>query len=88
MMIEDEDVPDEVVAILRDDGIEVLTSSTPVGVEPAEGVHPRSTVHTEDGQQRLEGSHLLAAIGRIPNTDAPSSRHQTRPSGPTGLNSG
>ena len=35
MMIEDEDVSDEVAAILRDDGITVLTSSTPVRVEPA-----------------------------------------------------
>jgi pyruvate/2-oxoglutarate dehydrogenase complex dihydrolipoamide dehydrogenase (E3) component len=29
MMIEDEDVSDEVAAILREDGITVLTSSTP-----------------------------------------------------------
>jgi pyruvate/2-oxoglutarate dehydrogenase complex dihydrolipoamide dehydrogenase (E3) component len=70
MMIEDEDVADEVAAILRDDGITVLTSSTAVRVEPADGGRLRLTVHTPDGEQQLEGSHLLSAIGRIPNTDA------------------
>src|SRR5216117_2869447 len=68
MMIEDEDVSDEVAAILRDDGITVLTSSTPVRVEPADGGRLRLTVRTEDGERQLEGSHLLSAIGRIPNT--------------------
>ena len=70
MMIEDEDVSDEVAAILRDDGITVLTSSTPVRVEPADGGRLRLTVRTEDGERQLEGSHLLSAIGRIPNTEA------------------
>src|SRR5258705_13785781 len=67
---EDEDVSDEVAAILRDDGITVLTSSTPVRVEPAAGARLRLTVRTEDGERQLEGSHLLSAIGRIPNTEA------------------
>jgi pyruvate/2-oxoglutarate dehydrogenase complex dihydrolipoamide dehydrogenase (E3) component len=70
LMLEDEDVVDEVAAILRDEGITVLTSSTPVRVEPADGGRMRLTVHTEDGERRLEGSHLLSAIGRVPNTEA------------------
>src|SRR6202042_3082598 len=37
MTIEDEDVADEVAAILREDGITILTSATPVRVEPAGG---------------------------------------------------
>jgi pyruvate/2-oxoglutarate dehydrogenase complex dihydrolipoamide dehydrogenase (E3) component len=69
-MLEDEDVSDEVAAILRDDGITVLTSSTAVRVEPADGSRLRLTVRTEDGERQLEGSHLLSAIGRVPNTDA------------------
>jgi pyruvate/2-oxoglutarate dehydrogenase complex dihydrolipoamide dehydrogenase (E3) component len=69
MMIEDEDVSDEVADILRDDGITVLTSSTPVRVEPAHGGCVRLTVRTADGERRLEGSHLLSAIGRVPNTE-------------------
>jgi pyruvate/2-oxoglutarate dehydrogenase complex dihydrolipoamide dehydrogenase (E3) component len=70
MMIEDEDVSDEVAAIMRDDGITVLTSATPVRAEPAADGRLRLTVRTGDGEQQLEGSHLLSAIGRIPNTEA------------------
>jgi pyruvate/2-oxoglutarate dehydrogenase complex dihydrolipoamide dehydrogenase (E3) component len=70
LMNEDEDISDEVAAILREDGITVLTSSTPVAVEPAAGGRVRLTIRTADGEQELEGSHLLAAIGRIPNTEA------------------
>jgi len=70
LMSEDEDVSDEVAAILRDDGITVLTSSTPVRVEPADSGRLRLTVRTADGEQQLGGSYLLSAIGRIPNTEA------------------
>jgi pyruvate/2-oxoglutarate dehydrogenase complex dihydrolipoamide dehydrogenase (E3) component len=69
-MMEDEDVAGEVAAILRDDGITVLTSTMPIGVERADGGRLRVTVRTEDGERRIEGSHLLSAIGRIPNTEA------------------
>ena len=70
LMNEDEDISDEVAAILREDGITVLTSSTPVAVERAAGGRVRLTIRTADGEQEAEGSHLLAAIGRIPNTEA------------------
>ena len=70
LRLEDEDVSDEVAAILRDEGIAVLTSSTPVRVEPADGGRVRLTVRTEDGERQLEGSHLLSAMGRIPNAEA------------------
>lgn len=70
LKIEDEDVSDEVAAILRDDGITVLTSTTPVRAEPAHGGGVRLTVHTQEGERQLEGSHLLSAIGRLPNTEA------------------
>jgi pyruvate/2-oxoglutarate dehydrogenase complex dihydrolipoamide dehydrogenase (E3) component len=68
MMLEDDDVSDEVAAIMRDDGVTVLTSATPTQVEPVSG-GLRLTVRTEDGEQKFEGSHLLSAIGRIPNTE-------------------
>src|SRR5262249_42155830 len=70
LMLEDEDVVDEVAAILRDDGITVLTSATPVRVEPVTDGRLRLTVRTEDGERQIEGSHLLLATGRIPNTEA------------------
>ena len=40
MMIEDEDVSDEIGAILRDDGITILTSSTPPGGKDARSGWP------------------------------------------------
>jgi pyruvate/2-oxoglutarate dehydrogenase complex dihydrolipoamide dehydrogenase (E3) component len=70
LKIEDDDVSDEVTAILRDEGITVLTSSTPVRVESADGGGVRLIVRTEGGERRIEGSHLLSATGRIPNTEA------------------
>ncbi len=70
MMIEDDDVSDAVAAILRDDGITILTSATPDQVEAAGGGRVRLTVRTPDGEQQVEGSHLLSAIGRVPNTEA------------------
>jgi pyruvate/2-oxoglutarate dehydrogenase complex dihydrolipoamide dehydrogenase (E3) component len=70
MMMEDEDIADEVAAILRDDGMTVLTSTTPLQVERTDGGRLRLTVRTEDGERRIEGTQLLSAIGRIPNTEA------------------
>jgi pyruvate/2-oxoglutarate dehydrogenase complex dihydrolipoamide dehydrogenase (E3) component len=69
MMLEDDDVSDEIAAILRDDGVTILTSAAPVRVEPAGG-GLRLTVRTRDGERRIEGSHLLSATGRVPNTGA------------------
>ncbi|MFF1417178.1 mercuric reductase [Streptomyces sp. NPDC058280] len=70
LMMEDDDISDEVAAILREDGITVLTSATPDRVEDAGRGRVRLTVRTPDGEQQLEGSHMLAAIGRVPNTEA------------------
>jgi pyruvate/2-oxoglutarate dehydrogenase complex dihydrolipoamide dehydrogenase (E3) component len=70
MMIEDDDVSGEVTAILREDGIEILTSATPERVEEAGAGRVRLTVRTQDGERQIEGSHLLSAIGRVPNTEA------------------
>jgi pyruvate/2-oxoglutarate dehydrogenase complex dihydrolipoamide dehydrogenase (E3) component len=69
MMLEDDDVSDEVAVVLRDEGVTVLTSADAVRVEPIGG-GLRLTVRTQDGERPVEGSHLLSAIGRIPNTGA------------------
>jgi pyruvate/2-oxoglutarate dehydrogenase complex dihydrolipoamide dehydrogenase (E3) component len=68
LTIEDDDVADAVAAVLGDEGITVITSSMPVRAEPAGG-GLRLTIRTQGGERQLEGSHLLSAIGRIPNTD-------------------
>jgi len=65
---EDVDVAEEVAKILREDGIEVLLSAK---AERVTSINGRVQLDvTIDGQMRtLEGSHLLVAIGRTPNSD-------------------
>lgn len=70
LMNEDDDVADEVAAVLREEGINILTAADAVQAEETGGGRLQLTVRTPDGEQRIVGSHLLAAIGRIPNTDA------------------
>jgi pyruvate/2-oxoglutarate dehydrogenase complex dihydrolipoamide dehydrogenase (E3) component len=66
---EDADVADAVAEILREDGVEVLLRSQPTRVERATDGRIRLTVGTPDGERALEGSHLLEATGRVPNSD-------------------
>ena len=66
---EDRDIADEVVRILREDRIEVLLDARADSVEPAEGGGVRLHVSTPTGERVLAGSHLLVAVGRVPNTD-------------------
>jgi pyruvate/2-oxoglutarate dehydrogenase complex dihydrolipoamide dehydrogenase (E3) component len=70
LMREDEDVSEGVAAILREEGITVLTETTPQQVEPLRDGRMQLTVRTPQGEQQLTGSHLLAAVGRVPNTEA------------------
>jgi pyruvate/2-oxoglutarate dehydrogenase complex dihydrolipoamide dehydrogenase (E3) component len=66
---EDTDVAQEVAAILLQDGIEVLLNATATRVSEAS-----ARVHLDvqvAGERRvLEGSHLLVATGRVPNSDS------------------
>jgi pyruvate/2-oxoglutarate dehydrogenase complex dihydrolipoamide dehydrogenase (E3) component len=70
LMNEDEDVSEEIAKILREEGITVLTATMPQQVEPLGDRRMQLTVHTPQGEQQLIGSHLLAATGRVPNTEA------------------
>lgn len=66
---EDDDVVDAVAEILREDGIEVLLETPPVRVERRGDDGMELTVEGPEGSRILRGSHLLAAVGRTPNTD-------------------
>jgi pyruvate/2-oxoglutarate dehydrogenase complex dihydrolipoamide dehydrogenase (E3) component len=66
--LEDEDVAAEVRSILEQDGLEIVTAADARCVEPAGG-GVRLGVRTPEGDRVLEGSHLLLAAGRSPNTD-------------------
>jgi pyruvate/2-oxoglutarate dehydrogenase complex dihydrolipoamide dehydrogenase (E3) component len=67
---EDPDVAAAVAKILQDDGIELLLDSTGRGVAAANDGAIRLTVDAPGGTRDLEGSHLLVAVGRRPNTEA------------------
>src|SRR5207245_1711388 len=56
--------------IFREDGITVLTGAVPQQIQSLNGVRIQLTVRTSEGEQKLSGSHLMAAIGRVPNTEA------------------
>lgn len=66
---EDEDVAEAIEEILEEDGVRVLTGTEATSVEPRDGgVAVRA--EAPDGEETVEGSHLLVAAGRRPNTDA------------------
>ena len=65
---EDEDVAEAVLGILREDGVEVLLGAEARRAEGSEGAI-RLTLRTPAGEQVIEGSHVLRAAGRTPNTD-------------------
>ncbi len=64
---EDPDVSGEVTKILTEDGVEIVSRASVVRVERKEGV--RLLLDTPAGAKRVEASHLLVAVGRVPNTD-------------------
>ena len=66
---EDEDVAGEVAEILRQDGIEILFESEALGVEESPDGKVRLSIRNKQGQRTLDGSHLLLAAGRTPNTE-------------------
>jgi pyruvate/2-oxoglutarate dehydrogenase complex dihydrolipoamide dehydrogenase (E3) component len=65
---EDKDVAEGVLNILREDGIEVLLETEAASVA-ASGSGVELAVRDKDGQRTIEGSHLLIATGRVPNSD-------------------
>ncbi|MEO7002783.1 MAG: mercuric reductase [Ktedonobacterales bacterium] len=66
---EDADVADAVANILREDGIEVLLDTAITRVERGADGGVDVTARVHDSERTITGSHLLAALGRTPNTD-------------------
>jgi pyruvate/2-oxoglutarate dehydrogenase complex dihydrolipoamide dehydrogenase (E3) component len=64
----DPDVASELQKILEEEGITVLTSTEIVAVQGHSGQHVSLTARTPEGQRVIEGSDILVAIGRTPNT--------------------
>ena len=66
---EDPDVAAELAEILRGEGIEILLDSEAVSGTRGDDGQIELAVHTPDGDSVKSGSHLLAAAGRVPNSD-------------------
>jgi pyruvate/2-oxoglutarate dehydrogenase complex dihydrolipoamide dehydrogenase (E3) component len=69
MSREDADVAEETRSILASEGIEILLNAEPVEVQGTSGDAVSVTIRTASGTQKIEGSDLLVATGRVPNTD-------------------
>jgi pyruvate/2-oxoglutarate dehydrogenase complex dihydrolipoamide dehydrogenase (E3) component len=69
LVSEDADVAEEVLALLKQDGIDVqLRSNAERVVKSGRGI--QLTVRAGQETRAVEGSHLLTATGRTPNTDS------------------
>ena len=68
MSREDLDVAEEMQRVLRGEGIQILLATETLKVQGRSGEGVSLTVRTSSGEQTIEGSDLLVAAGRIPNT--------------------
>lgn len=66
---EDEDVSEAIRDIFEEDGIRVLTNAEAVATRTVDG-GVGVEIRGAEGEEELEGSHLLVAVGRTPNSDA------------------
>jgi len=64
---EDEDVSEAIRDILRGEGIEFHLGATCLGLQ-RRGANVAISVACSDGPPLVEGSHILLATGRVPNT--------------------
>ena len=68
MAREDADVAEEMAGVLGGEGIEILLSAQPLRVGGLNGESVSVSVRTESRERKIEGSHLLVAVGRVANT--------------------
>jgi pyruvate/2-oxoglutarate dehydrogenase complex dihydrolipoamide dehydrogenase (E3) component len=65
---EDPDVSQEVRRIVEAEGVEVLLSTKVEEVDGRSGARVRARARTPDGERTIEGTDILVAAGRTPNT--------------------
>jgi pyruvate/2-oxoglutarate dehydrogenase complex dihydrolipoamide dehydrogenase (E3) component len=68
MSREDPDVSEALQRILTDEGIQFLVGAEIVRVEGRSGKEVTLVVRAASGEQKIEGSDILLAAGRVPNT--------------------
>ncbi len=65
---EDPDIAEEMRKVLVEDGLTIHLNSSTTGVSGSEGAI-ELTIERDGKQETITGTHLLAAAGRVPNTD-------------------
>jgi pyruvate/2-oxoglutarate dehydrogenase complex dihydrolipoamide dehydrogenase (E3) component len=65
---EDSDVAEAVRAIFADDGIDVVLEAAIDAIDGRSGDQVGVRLRTPAGEREIDGSHLLVAVGRTPNT--------------------
>ena len=65
---EDPDVAEAILQLFQDEGIEVLLNAQILQVQGLSGAGITIHIRTTQGDRAIDGSDLLVAIGRIPNT--------------------
>jgi pyruvate/2-oxoglutarate dehydrogenase complex dihydrolipoamide dehydrogenase (E3) component len=68
MVREDPDVANEMQRILSEEGIQILVATETLNVQGRSGEEVSVIVRTNSGEQKIDGSDILVATGRIPNT--------------------
>ena len=65
---EDDDITDGLHSLLQDEGIELVLNARVKSVSGLSGASVRIALEHGERDRSLEGSHLLVAAGRVPNT--------------------
>jgi pyruvate/2-oxoglutarate dehydrogenase complex dihydrolipoamide dehydrogenase (E3) component len=68
MTREDPDVAEEMQRLFGDEGIQILLAAETRNVNGRSGGEVGLTVRTNAGEQQIDGSDILVAAGRMPNT--------------------
>ncbi|KAK3177988.1 hypothetical protein OEA41_000120 [Lepraria neglecta] len=66
---EDEDIAEEVRKVLEEDDVDVMLNSRAEKAEKIDDGKAKLVVKTENGEDEVLCSHILAAAGRVPNTN-------------------
>ena len=65
---EDADVAQAILRLFEDEGIEVLLNTDVLSVKGLSGESVHLQIQTQSGTRAVEGSDILVAVGRTPNT--------------------
>jgi pyruvate/2-oxoglutarate dehydrogenase complex dihydrolipoamide dehydrogenase (E3) component len=65
---EDADVAEAILELFRDEGIEVLLRTQVLSIKGVSGESVQLLIEDEAGTRTIEGTDILAALGRVPNT--------------------